>query len=601
MHNNVHKDKDALRAEQKIIDQLRKEREDALSEERERAKRKANAKTDETPYDAPPHIQYLIENSKRQREEQRREEQPPEPTPPPPAPKIKKDEPVIDDDDWSRAVKAGLPDGLRVIAVEYVCKKEVLDLDTEGREVFATFTDLLRHFGTVSVHKMGQTRFGPNHYTEESRLLRVDIIVKQSSLARFGSDIFKFTGSKQDIQFSRSRCNTDENMRLEHFEVLDTMAHRCSGDERDCEWRGRTSDMGFAEWAKAEAERSEVELSQYMQLQDICNGDLFQILILLDNYHRKPLGPQTYLVEGLIARGIVTLMLGKKGVGKTNVGLELAVDTAEQRNTWLGFPLKPNGGLCVYLFGEDSPENVEGRIRAMNGGRMPITLRPMPYDGREIKTIVKELGNLKIDLIIIDPARKFYEGDEDGSDAVSSFFTKVENIARDKKAAVLVCHHLKRGSTPKDIHDVPHWMRGSQVFLDRPRTILALHRVGTKTTFGIPAPNNGDPLHNLPASIMFNGVRRLQRDEATFRHVPLEGEQHAKDTSDEGRVMAALRGLVKKGATVTSSDERELFTWTPSQLEGMSRAAVRKAVKSLLDAGQIVRSSAGTLAPKADD
>jgi hypothetical protein len=191
----------------------------------------------------------------------------------------------------------------------------------------------------------------------------------------------------------------------------------------------------------------------------------------------------------------------------------------------------------------------------------------------------------------------FYEGDEDGSDAVSSFFTKIENLAHAKKAAVLVCHHLKRGSAPRDIHDVPNWMRGSQVFLDRPRTILALHRVGSKTVLGIPAPNGGDPLHNLRASIMFTGVRRLQRDEATFRHMSLD--EHTKGDPNANapeRVLAALANLIDKGATMTtSSAKRELFAWNPPELEGMSRAAVREAIKRLIAEGRVLQSASGVL------
>jgi AAA domain-containing protein len=498
-------------------------------------------------------------------------------------------------DDWPRE----LPEGLRAISLEYVWSERVFLLKG-GRELFVTLDHLLRHLGTLSIQE-------PDHYGDQvigHRRLRVDIIVKEASLAcwlgpEMSFDNFKFKGSGQLYLEPERVGNLSDNVHV-NGEILNTMTHRCSGP---CEWRGEHHDIPFADWAKAEAERSETELSQFMQLHDICNGDLNHILDMLDQYHRQPLGPQSYLVEGLIARGVVTLLLGKKGAGKTNIGLELAVDTAAQRDTWLGFSLKPNGGAVVYLYGEDSKEDVEERARTINGGKTPITLRLSRYDGRTIKEIVRELRGIKIDLIVIDPARKFYEGDEDGSDAVSSFFTKIENIADSKKAAVLVCHHLKRGSAPRDVHEVPNWMRGSQVFLDRPRTILALHRVGSKTTFGIPAPNGGDPLHNLKASRMFTGVRRLQRDESTQRHVPLDEQSKGDakmDTSAEERVMVALKNLNAKGARVVGAKEHELFAWNPPELEGMSRAAVRKTVKSLIAAGRIIRDASGALAPRAE-
>jgi hypothetical protein len=318
------------------------------------------------------------------------------------------------------------------------------------------------------------------------------------------------------------------------------------------------------------------------------------------------------LVEGLIPKSVPVLLLAKQKVGKTNAMLELAVAVARRESQWLDFPLKSGHGFAVYLFGEGSREDAEERVRTMNGGELPLLLNLVPYDGTEIDEILKSLSGVNIELLIVDPARKFYKGDEDGSDAVSEFFTKLEEFGRRKHAALVVTHHLKREAAPKTIHDVPRCMRGSQVFLDRPRVVLAMRRAGTETQFGIPAPD-GQPLHNFRGSSMFSGIRRLRRDEATFRHVVLgtvEGKGLVASRCDDGdstelikaevgsndveRVRAAVVGLIGQGQRVTSRGKRELFKLKP--LGGISRSATRAAIGRLESAGVLRRDPSGALA-----
>jgi hypothetical protein len=309
------------------------------------------------------------------------------------------------------------------------------------------------------------------------------------------------------------------------------------------------------------------------------------------------------------------LLLAKQKVGKTNAMLELAVAVARRGSEWLGFPLKAGSGFAVYLFGEGSREDAEERVRTMNGGELPLLLNLVPYDGTEIDDILKGLSEINVELIIVDPARKFYKGDEDGSDAVSEFFTKLEEFARRKEAAVVVTHHLKREAAPKTIHDVPRCMRGSQVFLDRPRVVLAMRRVGTETQFGIPAPD-GQPLHNFRGSSMFSGIRRLRRDEATFRHTVLgttegKGPSNTRRSSETAtddteptpveigsnhveRVRAAVVSLIGEGQRVTGRGKRELFKLKP--LDGISRLATRAAIERLESDGVFRRDASGAFA-----
>jgi len=98
-------------------------------------------------------------------------------------------------DDWPRE----LPEGLRAISLEYVWSERVFLLKG-GRELFVTLDHLLRHLGTLSIQE-------PDHYGDQRyghRRLRVEIIVKEASLARWlgpemNFDNFKFTGLRPTL------------------------------------------------------------------------------------------------------------------------------------------------------------------------------------------------------------------------------------------------------------------------------------------------------------------------------------------------------------------------------------------------------------------
>jgi hypothetical protein len=371
------------------------------------------------------------------------------------------------------------------------------------------------------------------------------------------------------------------------------------GFELDTERAGE-----FERWARAAAKRAE----RWLALHTACNGNAQEMLKVLKR-EREPVGVQEFVVEGLIPRGVVTLLLARKGVGKTNALLELAVAIAERRATWWQFALQPRDGFVIFLLGEGALEEAEERVRAINGGEKPLLLK-LQNENTMIESIIAEMKKtgIKVDLLIVDPARKYYRGDEDGSDAVSDFFTKVEAFANQTKAGLVVSHHLKREAKPHSVHEVPFWVRGSQVWIDRPRVILAMHRQHDVTTFGIPVPD-GDPLHNLRASAMFAGVRRLRRDEDTFTHVSNDTAPSKKAASKQADerdelVLAAIARLIAEGKRISSSFKYELFSFKPKKQRGstaiwepgdMTRAEGRAAVQRLIDADRVLRDASGAL------
>ena len=97
-----------------------------------------------------------------------------------------------------------------------------------------------------------------------------------------------------------------------------------------------------------------------------------------------------------------------------------------------------------------------------------------------------------VPIMVIDPARKYLTGDEDDAGVVSEFFEAIEEFAIEKNAAVVVVHHLQKNAAPKTALDVRDLLRGSQVFIDRPRVVIGMFRDGPYTVVGL-AKNNIPP------------------------------------------------------------------------------------------------------------
>lgn len=207
-----------------------------------------------------------------------------------------------------------------------------------------------------------------------------------------------------------------------------------------------------------------------------------------------------FLVHGLIPRGSIILLAGTGGTGKSSIAHKLCCMVAtdwndDEQPLWLGQPVNKalSKGVCIYFSGEDGPAIInarneifdpEGRAKRLMFQRTHFTNKA----GDEV-SFAEFLGRLKkmpdVPLLVIDPARKYLTGDEDDSAVVSEFFEAIEKFAHERNTAVIVVHHLSKGAKPTSARDVVDELRGSQVFIDRPRVVIGMFREGPKTIVGL--------------------------------------------------------------------------------------------------------------------
>ena len=326
-----------------------------------------------------------------------------------------------------------------------------------------------------------------------------------------------------------------------------------------------------------------------------CDMDLYR---RLGRRSERKDGQETvnWLVEGVVPAGTVTLMAGAQGTGKSTLGTELAVAVASDSGPrkWLGRQVVAENatGLAAILSGEDNIGIINARLAALDPDDTAARLMPYALDARTLPELCEALAKVpKLSLVIVDPARRYLVGDEDGSDSANTFFSTLEALASRTGAAVLVLHHLTKNAAPTSVQGVREAVRGSGVWLDRPRVMIGMFRRRETTVVGVAK-------HNIPPAFAMMAEGAFTRDPVTLRHLPIAKTDAADDTaaetdSLERSALAAIERLRASGTIVMRRGTAELWALKPAELDGIGRNRIRELVDALIAAGLVASNPAG--------
>jgi hypothetical protein len=160
----------------------------------------------------------------------------------------------------------------------------------------------------------------------------------------------------------------------------------------------------------------------------------------------------------------------------------------------------------VLLTGEDTDAVINSRLEYLDPEDRAARIVVYSLDGRPLSEIADEIARMpNVSLIIVDPAHRYIQGDEDGSGNVNDFFATLEAIVQRTGAAVVVVHHLTKSAKPTNLQHVRKTIRGSSVFLDRPRVVLGCFRLDNTTVIGCIKSN-------LPPEYQMMRAIHLRRD-----------------------------------------------------------------------------------------
>ncbi len=198
---------------------------------------------------------------------------------------------------------------------------------------------------------------------------------------------------------------------------------------------------------------------------------------------------QEWIIEGLIMKGDATLIHAPGGVGKSMLGLYIALhlaahgtDPKNPLNTIFGrFPV-PKARAFLITQAENSTAAMHHRSKAMTTGNPTLknglsrvfifsqygdtTITGKRFSDPEFCDFVVEYikdiekGGVKIDLWIIDPLISYLDGNENDSVETRATLDGISRIASQAKCTPIVIHHAnKSGKEYRGSTAINDWAR----------------------------------------------------------------------------------------------------------------------------------------------
>lgn len=165
--------------------------------------------------------------------------------------------------------------------------------------------------------------------------------------------------------------------------------------------------------------------------------------------------PVPWVVEDVLARGNVTLLPGREGVGKSLLVMALVVGVVTGESAG---PFATTPGRVMVVDAENGESELHRRLRALglasgSEERLAIYTSESGDLLNDTAEIEEAVADERPDLLVIDSLRSNWRGKENASEDVGPAIDYVRNLARRADCAVALIHHAGkvggeyRGST----------------------------------------------------------------------------------------------------------------------------------------------------------
>jgi hypothetical protein len=160
-----------------------------------------------------------------------------------------------------------------------------------------------------------------------------------------------------------------------------------------------------------------------------------------------------WLVESLWGQAAVGFAAGLPKLGKTWLGLDIALSVATGTPCLDRFPVPDPGEVLVYL-AEDHPASVRNRLAGLcrhRGLRLDqvavhvITAPALRLDlERDRDRLGQTLARIRPRLLVLDPLVRLHRRDENHSGDVAELLAFLRDLQRTHDLAILVVHHMRK-------------------------------------------------------------------------------------------------------------------------------------------------------------
>lgn len=286
-----------------------------------------------------------------------------------------------------------------------------------------------------------------------------------------------------------------------------------------------------------------------------------------------------YLAEPYLPRGMITILAGHAGQGKTTLALWLASHVSNG-------DLMPGGKPGnVYYFTTENDESIvlRPRLEAMDARLDRVMV--MRSDARQLTLTDPRLFEMhkifdgKPDLIVFDPVQSYVgkKLDMNRTDDVRFMMDNLNKLLHATNAAVVLICHTKKA--PMGFNGRPcELINGSSDFVNAARSVCFLGRDPARPDVCVVAQEKnslGLPGASLAFTIGEDGAVHWSDEECELTATQIltysdEKRRHAARPSE--RAQAALRDLLAKNEKMRSTDILEACA-----KQGISRSAVYRA------------------------
>jgi KaiC/GvpD/RAD55 family RecA-like ATPase len=158
--------------------------------------------------------------------------------------------------------------------------------------------------------------------------------------------------------------------------------------------------------------------------------------------------PVDWLIEGVVARGTLTLLAGREKEGKSLLAMACAACGAGGGGTLAGIHVEPLRVLIIDA--ENGDRELHRRLRSL-GLRANHAARIEVYEatGHDLRRHMHEveavLAASKPDLLVLDSWRSLWAGDENDSGEVAKVLDPLRNLIRSHNAGAVLIHHMRKG------------------------------------------------------------------------------------------------------------------------------------------------------------
>ncbi len=203
--------------------------------------------------------------------------------------------------------------------------------------------------------------------------------------------------------------------------------------------------------------------------------------VLLDDALKEPAPQESYLIDGLLPEAGVALVAGESGSGKTTLVGQVSLCLSAGRGI-LGWSV-PRAVPVALFIGEGSRRLSLERLHVAAAALgiekpnlyvPPVKMLVPAFASAEFEEFIERCARLDVRLVVADPLRRFFPGDENSSTAFMAGVTKpLRDLAVRYGMAFCLIHHL---SKPSEYRDGRHRVRGTGAMLDDVDLALRLER-----------------------------------------------------------------------------------------------------------------------------